>query len=227
MAELLPPPGRANGSSSGPLDPTRVIPGPQPLDPAAAGRARIISGEVVGGYGQRRGAHARRPRRGTLGRAVLSATGAVAGLSMLMAHDSSGASAERHAEPATSSPEQAVAGEPMGSSLAAASVSAPLTATGQPPRTPLTTVPDAPASAAASSGTSTAAGGAPSSGGRGETAGSWNRNAFVQTAPDQQAVPDQQTASDRQTAQRQAAGRPGGGDSEHERGRYGGGYGHG
>lgn len=97
MADPLPMPARANGVAERALDPTEVIPGPQPLDRSGADEARVISGEVVGAA-RHRGPRLRRPGPGSVGTAVLSATGAVAGLSLLMPHggSSDGAAAPAH-----------------------------------------------------------------------------------------------------------------------------------
>jgi len=88
MADPLPMPARANGVAERALDPTEVIPGPQPLDRSGADESRVISGEVVGAA-RHRGPRLRRPGPGSVGTAVLSATGAVAGLSLLMPHGGS------------------------------------------------------------------------------------------------------------------------------------------
>jgi hypothetical protein len=88
MADPLPTPARANGAAARALNPTEVIPGPQPVQRSDADAARVISGEVLGGP-RHRGQRIRRPGPGSVGTAVLSATGAVAGLSLLMAHGGS------------------------------------------------------------------------------------------------------------------------------------------
>ncbi|MFF7212704.1 hypothetical protein ACFZAU_19525 [Streptomyces sp. NPDC008238] len=106
MADSLPLPAEApNHLDPGALDPTEVIPRPQPVEAGEAAEVRVISGEVVGARhrGQRRG-----PGRGSLGTAVLTATGAVAGLSMLMPHGGAGGVAEAAQEPASTVPDGVV-----------------------------------------------------------------------------------------------------------------------
>ncbi|WP_431965765.1 hypothetical protein [Actinacidiphila sp. bgisy160] len=106
MADSLPLPAEApNHPDPGALDPTEVIPRPQPVEAGEATEVRVISGEVVGGRhrGQRRG-----PGRGSLGTAVLTATGAVAGLSMLMPHGGAGNVAEAAQESVRAVPDGAV-----------------------------------------------------------------------------------------------------------------------
>ncbi|MDX3097054.1 hypothetical protein PV703_19365 [Streptomyces sp. ME01-24h] len=106
MADSLPLPAEApNRPDPGALDPTEVIPRPQPVEAGEAAEVRVISGEVVGGRhrGQRRG-----PGRGSLGTAVLTATGAVAGLSMLMPHGGGSSVAEAAQEPVKAVPDGVV-----------------------------------------------------------------------------------------------------------------------
>lgn len=108
MADSLPLPAEAptrpdpGALDPGALDPTEVIPRPQPVEAGEAEEVRVISGEVVGGRhrGQRRG-----PGRGSLGTAVLTATGAVAGLSMLMPHGGGDTIAQAAQEPVTAAPD--------------------------------------------------------------------------------------------------------------------------
>ncbi|WP_431950294.1 hypothetical protein [Actinacidiphila sp. bgisy167] len=103
MADSLPLPAEApTRPGPGALDPTEVIPRPQPVEAGEAEEVRVISGEVVGGRhrGQRRG-----PGRGSLGTAVLTATGAVAGLSMLMPHGGGDTIAQAAQEPVTAAPD--------------------------------------------------------------------------------------------------------------------------
>jgi hypothetical protein len=76
------------------LDPTEVIPRPRPVQPSEPGGARVISGEVVGS--RHRARRARRPGPGSAVTVVLSATGAVAGLSLLMPHGGSSDTAQAH-----------------------------------------------------------------------------------------------------------------------------------
>ncbi|MDX3076207.1 hypothetical protein [Streptomyces sp. MI02-7b] len=104
MAESLPLPPEVPLPDTTALDPTEVIPRPQPVEAGEAEAVRIISGEVVGG--RHRGA--RRPGRGSLGTAVLSATGAVAGLSLLMPHGSATTVAGEVQEPAVALPDTEV-----------------------------------------------------------------------------------------------------------------------
>jgi hypothetical protein len=116
-------PARAKGVGERALDPTEVIPGPQPLDRNGADEAKVISGEVVGAA-RHRGPRVRRPGPGSVGTAVLSATGAVAGLSLLMPHGgSSDAAAAPVRQPLKASAEDTaqVAPEPVatGSSVGA------------------------------------------------------------------------------------------------------------
>ncbi|MFE0625968.1 hypothetical protein ACFW3D_03270 [Streptomyces sp. NPDC058864] len=106
MADSLPLPAEApNHPDPGALDPTEVIPRPQPVEAGEATEVRVISGEVVGGRhrGQRRG-----PGRASVGTAVLTATGAVAGLSMLMPHGGAAGIAEAAQEPVRTVPDGAV-----------------------------------------------------------------------------------------------------------------------
>ncbi|SNS60923.1 hypothetical protein SAMN05216252_10798 [Actinacidiphila glaucinigra] len=106
MADSLPLPAEApSHPDPGALDPTEVIPRPQPVEAGEASEVRVISGEVVGGRhrGQRRG-----PGRSSVGTAVLTATGAVAGLSMLMPHGGSGNVAEAAQEPVSAVPDGVV-----------------------------------------------------------------------------------------------------------------------
>ena len=122
MADPLPMPSRANGVAERALDPTEVIPGPQPLDRSGADESRVISGEVVGAA-RHRGPRLRRPGPGSMGTAVLSATGAVAGLSLLMPHGGSpdGAAVPDH-QPLKASAEDTaaqVAPEPEATAAAA------------------------------------------------------------------------------------------------------------
>ncbi|MEU4094640.1 hypothetical protein [Streptomyces sp. NPDC026673] len=107
MAESLPLPAEApSHPDTGALDPTEVIPRPQPVEAGETSEVRVISGEVVGG---RHRGHRARPGRGSLGTAVLTATGAVAGLSMLMPHGGSGGDVAQAAqEPASAVPDGAV-----------------------------------------------------------------------------------------------------------------------
>jgi hypothetical protein len=76
------------------LDPTEVIPRPRPVQPSEPGGARVISGEVVGS--RHRARRARRPGPGSAVTVVLSATGAIAGLSLLMPHGGSSDTAQAH-----------------------------------------------------------------------------------------------------------------------------------
>jgi hypothetical protein len=114
-------PARANGVAERALDPTEVIPGPQPMDRSGADESRVISGEVVGAA-RHRGPRLRRPGPGSVGTAVLSATGAVAGLSLLMPHggSSDGAAVPDH-QPLKASAEDTaqVAPEPVARAAAA------------------------------------------------------------------------------------------------------------
>jgi hypothetical protein len=83
-----------------------VIPRPQPVEAGEAAEVKVISGEVVGG---RHRGRSRGPGRGSLGTAVLTATGAVAGLSMLMPHGGSGSAvAEAAQEPVNAVPDGVV-----------------------------------------------------------------------------------------------------------------------
>jgi hypothetical protein len=96
------------------LDPTEVIPHPRPLQPSEPGGARVISGEVVGA--RHRARRARRPGPGSAVTVVLSATGAVAGLSLLMPHGGSSTTAQAHTpQPPKSAAEDTadVASEPV------------------------------------------------------------------------------------------------------------------
>src|SRR4051812_15822140 len=102
MAESLPLPPEVPLPDTAALDPTEVIPRPQPVEAGEAESVRIISGEVVGG--RHRGAR-RAPGRGSLGTAVLSATGAVAGLSLLMPHGAAGTVAGAAQEPVVALPD--------------------------------------------------------------------------------------------------------------------------
>ncbi|MFE2430549.1 hypothetical protein ACFXJ5_27850 [Streptomyces sp. NPDC059373] len=94
MAEPLPMPAVPQGVAGRALDPTEVIPRPRPLQPSESGGARVISGEVVGP--RHRARRARRPGPGSAVTVVLSATGAVAGLSLLMPHGGSSDTAKAH-----------------------------------------------------------------------------------------------------------------------------------
>ncbi|MGW3245802.1 hypothetical protein [Streptomyces sp. NPDC001070] len=107
MAESLPLPAEApSHPDPGALDPTEVIPRAQPVEAGEAAEVKVISGEVVGG---RHRGRSRGPGRGSLGTAVLTATGAVAGLSMLMPHGGSGSAvAEAAQEPASIVPDGVV-----------------------------------------------------------------------------------------------------------------------
>lgn len=121
MADSLPLPAEApSHPDPGALDPTEVIPRPQPVEAGEASEVRVISGEVVGGRhrGQRRG-----PGRSSVGTAVLTATGAVAGLSMLMPHGGSGDVAKAAQEPVRTVPD-GVVGETMVPTAAGAAVAA-------------------------------------------------------------------------------------------------------
>jgi hypothetical protein len=144
MVECPPLPTRVNSASSGALDPTQVIPRPQPLDQMAVDGARIISGEVLPGHecragtARHRAARTRRSGRGAVGTAVLSATGVVAGLSLLMSHESADSSQGSPREPVGAAPAKAAAIDPP---LGAAPVSAPLKATGEQPQAAEATVP--------------------------------------------------------------------------------------
>ncbi|MEU6345623.1 hypothetical protein ABZ883_32245 [Streptomyces sp. NPDC046977] len=105
MAESLPLPPEVPLPDTAALDPTEVILRPQPVEAGEADEVRIISGEVVGGRhrGTRRG-----PGRGSVGTAVLTATGAVAGLSMLMPHGAAGTVAGGAQEPVVALPDTEV-----------------------------------------------------------------------------------------------------------------------
>lgn len=105
MAESLPMPPEVPLPDTMALDPTEVFPRPQPVEAGEADTVRIISGEVVGGRhrGSRRG-----PGRASLGTAVLSATGAVAGLSLLMPHGAATTVAGGAQEPAVALPDTEV-----------------------------------------------------------------------------------------------------------------------
>lgn len=106
MADSLPLPAEApSHPDPGALDPTEVIPRPQPVEAGEAAEVKVISGEVVGG--RHRGQHGG-PGRGSLGTAVLTATGAIAGLSMLMPHGGSGDVAEAAQGPARAVPDGSV-----------------------------------------------------------------------------------------------------------------------
>jgi len=124
MADSLPLPAEApSHPDPGALDPTEVIPRPQPVEAGEAAEVKVISGEVVGGRhrGQRGG-----PGRGSLGTAVLTATGAIAGLSMLMPHGGSGDVAEAAQGPARAVPDGSVE-DAMVPTAAGAAVSAETT----------------------------------------------------------------------------------------------------
>lgn len=143
MADSLPLPAEApSHPDPGALDPTEVIPRPQPVEAGEAAEVKVISGEVVGGRhrGQRGG-----PGRGSLGTAVLTATGAIAGLSMLMPHGGSGDVAEAAQGPARAVPDGSVE-DAMVPTAAGAAVSAE------------TTKADTAVTKAASTGTGTGAG---------------------------------------------------------------------
>jgi hypothetical protein len=222
MVERSPFPTRVRDSSSGVLDPTRVIPRPQPLDQMAVDGARIISGEIVtgpahehsvGNRSRHRAARTRRSSRVAVSTAVLSATGVVAGLSLLTSHESADSSSGKPRDPARTVPDGAAAVDP---SLTAASVSAPLRATGEPPQAAEATVPRAVAETAGSSGAK------PASGKHARAGGSWD------TSDWQEAI-ERAAAAQRSAQQNQGGGRHRGDGSSGNAGYApaGGGYGHG
>jgi hypothetical protein len=93
------------------LEPTAILPGPVRAESEAPGEAatRVITGKVLAG-GRHRGSRHRNSARvvGTAGTAVLSATGAFAGLTLLAGHADRG---DRHAT-AASVPRQTAAPAP-------------------------------------------------------------------------------------------------------------------
>jgi hypothetical protein len=98
-------PAQQGRTATRPLDPTEVIPGPQPLATAEGAEARIISGEVINGRHCPSQSH--RAARSAIGTAFLAATGAAVGLGLLLTHESSDAIAARVHEPVKSAPDQA------------------------------------------------------------------------------------------------------------------------
>jgi hypothetical protein len=105
MADPLPTPAQQGRTATRPLDPTEVIPGPQPLATTDGAEARIISGEVINGRHCPSQSH--RAPRSAIGTAFLAATGAAVGLGLLLTHESSDAIAARVHEPVKSAPDQA------------------------------------------------------------------------------------------------------------------------
>lgn len=99
MAESLPIPVRT-GIAREALDPTAVVPGPQPVDTTERGGHHVIVGEVL------RGRHrAYRRRRIAISGAVLSAAGAFVTLALMMNHHPTGVSAGPRVSPSTPVPD--------------------------------------------------------------------------------------------------------------------------
>ncbi len=101
MADSLPIPARS-GVARAPLDPTDVVPGPQPIESAERDGHQVIVGEVLN-----KGRHrASRPRRKVaVSGAVLSAAGAFVTLALMMSHDPTSASASPRVSPSTPMPD--------------------------------------------------------------------------------------------------------------------------
>ncbi len=100
MADTLPIPTRS-GVAREPLDPTNVVPGPQPIDFADRDGHHVIVGEVL-----KPGRHrAARPRRVAVSGAVLSAAGAFATLAFMMSHQTASTTAGPRVAPSTPIPE--------------------------------------------------------------------------------------------------------------------------
>lgn len=101
MADSLPIPVRADVARE-PLDPTAVVPGPQPLATAERDGHRVIAGEVLKGRHRARG----RRRGAAVSGAVLSAAGAFVTLALMVNHDAAPAAASPRAVPSTPIPTQ-------------------------------------------------------------------------------------------------------------------------
>ncbi len=101
MSDSLPTTARTDRVTTGALDPTEVVLGPRPVEYSGTDETKVIVGEVLGG--RHRATRARRRGPGPVGAAVLSATGIVAGLSLLFHHDSAASAAPA---PSTSAPDR-------------------------------------------------------------------------------------------------------------------------
>jgi hypothetical protein len=229
MAERLPHPIWVSSSADGVLDPTEVIPGPQPLDRVESDGARVISGEVVEAAARHRAHRPRRPGRGAVGTAVLSATGTVAGLSMLMGHEAADATAAKPHEPSKAVPDTSPE-QTLDASLAASAVVAPIrTAAEQEPETAEITLARAAATRTPTVATSQNTSSPSTSSGRhARQGGTWD------TSDWQEAI--ERAAAAQRTAQQQNGGRHradgpsqgyGHGDGSYGDAPYGGGTGYG
>lgn len=90
-----------SGVARMPLDPTDVVPGPQPIEPAEREGHHVIVGEVLGG----RHRAPRKARRIAVSGALLSAAGAFVTLALMTSHGSAGTSAAPRAAPSTPMPD--------------------------------------------------------------------------------------------------------------------------
>ncbi|WP_182311655.1 hypothetical protein [Streptomyces sp. SCUT-3] len=90
------------------LNPTQVVPGPRPVEPAEASAATLITGEVVGP----RHARPSGSRHAAAGAAGLLAAGAMAGLSLLNTSQPSDVTTAREAGAAEVVPGEGSAGAP-------------------------------------------------------------------------------------------------------------------
>lgn len=159
-----------DGPAGRALDPTEVIPRPRPPQRSAAGAARVISGEVVGPRHRARRAH--RPGPGSAVTVVLSATGAVAGLSLLMPHgggsaDAAGGHTHR---PGKSAPDGGVAEAVTGAAAVAGAGEAETVSATDRTATATTTITSTVTDTSATTGTSTTT----TSGRHARSSGSWD-----------------------------------------------------
>lgn len=100
MSDSLPIPARS-GIARAPLDPTDVVPGPQPIEPTERDGHHVIVGEVL--RGRHRSRHPR--RRVAVSGALLSAAGVFVTLALMMSHNSTSASASPRVAPSTPVPD--------------------------------------------------------------------------------------------------------------------------
>jgi hypothetical protein len=214
MSDSLPTLARA-GVARMPLDPTQVVPGPQPLQATARDEHHVIVGEVLN-----KGRH-RAPGRGrriAVSSAVLSAAGAFVTLALLTNHGSTSAEASPRTTPRTPAPtvpdEPSATAHPVHTRAAPARHATPAAVS----RTGYTGAPSPAARTAASQWQRQAAAEAAemrqaAERGAQAWAGAMSRG-YEQSGRREQAGPDERRAAERQAAERAA---------EHR----GAGYGHG